>query len=274
MELERLKPTSAGMRHQVNIKKYLLSKNSNICKILSIGKKQQNGRSSITGHITVWHKGGGVKKKIRNMNYFPDKNYSIQIATFYNAKSTSFVSLCYNFLQSKFYNTLSTNNTYSGSLIFAYRTCPEFRLGTSSQLKNIPTGTIIHSISNFSTVKYIKAAGTFGVILQKDVKTDTDVKTDVKIKTCKVKMPSGAIKDFPLNFYCTIGYTSNHLHNLAVIGKAGRSRLKGIRPHVRGVAMNPVDHPHGGQTSGGCPSVTPWGIPTKGKPTKKKYVKS
>jgi len=86
----------------------------------------------------------------------------------------------------------------------------------------------------------------------------------------KVRLPSSKIIEVSPNTYGTVGILSNLQHNLVYLGKAGRNRLKGKRPTVRGVAMNPVDHPHGGRTNGGRPSVTPWGIPTKGKPTVKK----
>ena len=82
-----------------------------------------------------------------------------------------------------------------------------------------------------------------------------------------MRLPSGRIKSISDKCFGTIGTISNSQHSLIFLGKAGRSRLLGTRPTVRGVAMNPVDHPHGGRTNGGRPSVTPWGIPTKGKPT-------
>ena len=87
--------------------------------------------------------------------------------------------------------------------------------------------------------------------------------------SCKVKLPSGSVISVPIDSLATLGSISNSQQNLTVVGKAGRNRLKGIRPTVRGIAMNPVDHPHGGRTNGGRPSVTPWGKPTKGKPTVK-----
>jgi large subunit ribosomal protein L2 len=87
---------------------------------------------------------------------------------------------------------------------------------------------------------------------------------------CKIRLPSGKIIDIYSKSTATIGKVSNFLHNQIILGKAGLNRLKNKRPKVRGIAMNPVDHPHGGRTNGGMPSVTPWGIPTKGKPTVKK----
>jgi len=133
------------------------------------------------------------------------------------------------------------------------------RLGFRTLLKNIPTGTIINclSLQKDKKVKYIRSAGTFGQIIQKN------------ILSCHIKLPSNQIIIVSANSYATIGVISNLKNNLVVLGKAGRNRLMGHRPSVRGIAMNPVDHPHGGRTNGGRPSVTPWGIPTKGKPTVK-----
>ena len=130
-------------------------------------------------------------------------------------------------------------------------------------LKSVPPGSIIHSlsVSSIKNAQYIRSAGTFGQLIQKD------------LQHCKIKLPSGQIITVPLDSYVTLGIVSNFQHNLTYIGKAGRNRLNGIRPTVRGVAMNPVDHPHGGRTNGGRPSVTPWGIPTKGMPTVKKKLK-
>ena len=131
----------------------------------------------------------------------------------------------------------------------------------STKLKNIPTGSLIHSLTNsfnLDKVCFARAAGTFCQIIQRSV------------NIIKVRLPSGKIIELSPEVYATVGVLSNAQHNLVYLGKAGRNRLKGRRPIVRGVAMNPVDHPHGGRTNGGRPSVTPWGIPTKGKPTVKK----
>ena len=89
-------------------------------------------------------------------------------------------------------------------------------------------------------------------------------------KKCKLRLPSGLIVSIKKNSFATIGVTSNLKLNLTSVGKAGRSRLNNIRPSVRGIAMNPVDHPHGGKSNGVMPPVIPWGIRTRGKPTVKK----
>ena len=138
------------------------------------------------------------------------------------------------------------------------------KLGFRTVLKNIPTGSVINCLS-FSKLKnqkinFIRSAGTFGQIVQKN------------FLFSKIKLPSNQIIEVPTSSFATIGSVSNNLQKFIVFGKAGRRRLLGNRPSVRGIAMNPVDHPHGGRTNGGRPSVTPWGIPTKGKPTVKKNV--
>jgi large subunit ribosomal protein L2 len=249
-----------GLRHQLNQEKNLLSKKNNLQKILSKGSKSSNAGRSF-GRITVRHKGGGVKKLFKKL-VFPNKNnFSLLISIFYDARRGSFVSFCYNFITARFFNCLSTLNTFPGSFIFLHKTFPELKLGMFLSLKETPSGSIIHSVYNLDKNTYIKSAGVFGILVQKNLCSGY------------IKLPSGFIKKFPISSVCVLGAVSNPSKNLEVLGKAGRSRLRGIRPSVRGVAMNPVDHPHGGQTSGGICSVTPWGIPTKGKPTRKKNVK-
>ena len=257
MLIQKSKSISNSNRHKVDIKKSLLSKKSKLIKILSAGKKNYSSRS-IYGNITIGHKGSGNKKLYRNV-HFPLKNcFSLLLTVFYDSRRSSFVSLFYDFLSFKFYNSLHTNCTFPGTFVFSYKTYPELHIGSLSRIKDIPAGSTVHNLFVNTESKYIKSAGSFGIIIQKDS------------NFCRIKMPSGSVKKFSLNSLCVLGAVSNNLHNKIVLGKAGKSRLMGRRPHVRGVAMNPVDHPHGGQTSGGVPSVTPWSIPTKGKPTRKK----
>lgn len=264
MKLVKLKPTTNGTRHQLNIKKNLLSKSSRLLKKDSIGKKNQSGRSSITGRITVRHKGGGCKNIYRKINFKNTFYFGIVVAVYYDPNRSSFISLNYNFMTKYFFYSLATNSVYTGSLVLCDEKDVELRLGYRTVLKNIPTGSIIHSLSlnKKSSSNYIRSAGTFGQLIQKN------------INFCKIKLPSNIIIKVPSLAFATIGVVSNLQHNLVVIGKAGRNRKKGKRPSVRGIAMNPVDHPHGGRTNGGMPSVTPWGIPTKGKPTVKKKKKN
>jgi len=261
--LLKKKKTTNGTRHQLIFKKFLLCKNSRVVKTLILGSKSSQGRGFSSGKITVGHKGGGQKNLFRKIDLQICINFSILLAHMYDPKRSSFLSLCFNFYTKKFFNNLSTHLTYPGSFVFSYYTYPESRIGSCAYTLNTPTGSIIHSISKVGEAKYIKSAGTFGVLLNKDN------------FSCTIKLPSGILKKFPVTLICTLGSIANGLHSATVVGKAGRARLCNRRPHVRGVAMNPVDHPHGGQTSGGIPSVTPWGLPTKGRATrKKKYVKS
>jgi large subunit ribosomal protein L2 len=262
--LIKKKSTSNGVRHKLILKKFLLCKKTRLHKASSFGKKVSNaGRSSTSGHITVRSKCSGSKKLFRSFVRQERSNFSILISIFYDARRSSFVSLCYNFLTMQFYNCLATRNTYPGTIISNYKTFCELRLGFTISVEKAPAGSFVHSIQGEKNHScYVKAAGCFGVIMQK------------KSTSMRIKMPSGIIKLFPMDSLCVLGAVSNEYHRLIVYGKAGSSKHRGRRPKVRGVAMNPIDHPHGGQTSGGMPSVTPWGIPTKGKPTKKKnYVK-
>lgn len=253
------KKTSNGVRHQIYLKKFLLCKKLSI-KSLKIGKKTCRGRGFSLGRITVNHKGGGVKQAFRNMNIEKNTFFGIMLGVTYDPKRSSFISICFNLLTFKFNNVITTKNTYPGSLITSYNNYPELSLASLTPIKKVPAGSVVHSIFCESKSVYIKSAGVFGTIVQKN------------FDNCKIKLPSGLIKEFSLNTFCILGCLANTDHFNVVLGKAGKSRLRSKRPTVRGVAMNPVDHPHGGQTSGGIPSVTPWAIPTKGKSTRKKHV--
>jgi large subunit ribosomal protein L2 len=129
----------------------------------------------------------------------------------------------------------------------------DLKLGYRTRIKNIPTGSIVNNLTvNSRTIgQYIRSAGTYGQIIQTDQ------------SKAKVRLPSNIIIKISTEAFASIGMLSNIKHNSTCLGKAGRSRFLGRRPTVRGVAMNPVDHPHGGRTNGGRPSVTPWGLPTK-----------
>lgn len=146
--------------------------------------------------------------------------------------------------------------------------------GSKAYLKDLMIGTIVHNIDD----KYIRSAGCSGIIISKvpSVQTSLDQNTDLFLDTASrlkvtVKLQSGQYKVFSGNTLASIGVISNGDHSTIDYKKAGQKRWLGRRPIVRGVAMNPIDHPHGGgegKSSGGRPSVTPWGKPTKGKPTR------
>jgi len=258
MKLVKLNPVTSGTRHQINIQKNLLSKTNKLMKNSIFGLKHQSGRSSSNGRITVWHKGGGCKSNFREINFSNTFLNGIVVCIMHDPIRNAFISLNFNLDTFLFYRTLATNSVYTGSLVSCNSQKNELCLGNRTTIQNIPTGSIIHSLSPFNVKQktvFARSAGTFCQIIQKS------------IENCKIRLPSGSVINTSIKSFATLGVVSNLQHNLTYTGKAGRSRLNGIRPTVRGIAMNPVDHPHGGRTNGGRPSVTPWGIPTKGKPT-------
>jgi len=258
MILKKLNPVTNGTRHQFNLRKNLLAKKNGIVKNLIKNLKLNHGRSSFTGHITVRHKGGGCKKKMHVLNS-SFNSHALTICQFYSSSHNSFVSLNFELKKFFFFKTISTYNLYPGSLTLNQNTIKDFFIGYRTQLQFFPIGSIIHSISSKNRILYGRSAGVFCQIIERTIRT-------------KVRLPSGNIIYLSNDCFATLGMVANSKFNQIVIGKSGRNRLKGKRPSVRGIAMNPVDHPHGGRTNGGRPSVTPWGIPTKGKPTVKKKL--
>lgn len=260
MQIIRFKPTSKGIRHKVSIKKSLLSKTNDLFKQHIFGFKKSSGRSSSTGHITTRHLGGGCKKKFRILNFSNKSRSSLVLSTMYDPFRSSFISLNFDIIRKTFFRNAATDNVNSGSLVKCNNIKTELKLGNRTKLINLPTGSILHSLSLSDFAKYARSAGLFFQLIQKG------------LFTCQVRLPSGIIKEISVNSFGTMGAISNSQHNIIVIGKAGRNRLLGKRPSVRGVAMNPVDHPHGGRSNGGKQPVTPWAIPTRGKPTVKKLL--
>lgn len=250
-----MKPITNGLRHQVKLEKAALIKNTRVFKNLIKNYKEKNGRSSINGRITSWHKGGGTKKLYRILDFENKPKKAIVIGINYDPNRSAFVSTNFNLKTKTFYNDLATNKVCPGSLIITNYRLSELKLGFRTQLENLPIGTIINSISQGenSKAKYVKSAGASAQLIQ------------IGTKTAQLKLPSNTIIKLPINSFANLGVISNTQHNLICLGKAGTNRHLNRRPITRGIAMNPVDHPHGGRTNGGRPSVTPWGLPTKSK---------
>jgi large subunit ribosomal protein L2 len=265
MKIIKLKPVTNGSRHCQKIEKYLLSRNNKLSKGSIKRIFYSYGRSTSTGRITSWHKGGGNKNLFRSINFLNKDSNSIVISTMYDPCRSSFITLNFDLDKKIFFRTLSIDSIYPGSLVSCKSNLSDLKLGYRTQIKNIPVGSLINSISlnDKKCSQYIRSAGTYGQIIQSS------------FKKAKIRLPSNKIIEVDLCSFATIGIISNLQHNLVVLGKAGKSRHLGKRPVVRGIAMNPVDHPHGGRTNGGRPSVTPWGLPTKGgfylKKRKKNY---
>lgn len=261
MEIIKVKPTSNSLRHHIKISKFLLLKNNRLIKH-SLTKKVSNfGRSSQNGRITSWHKQRGAKRLYRKLDLSNKFKQSVVLGSVYDPNRSSFLTLNFELTNKKFFYNVGGSAVCPGTLTETTGYPTDIKLGNRLQLKNIPTGSIVHSIG-LNRAVYARSAGTCGQIIQLDKQYGS------------IKLPSNQIIRLSVNAYATLGSVSNLKHNLVCIGKAGRQRNLGRRPTVRGIAMNPVDHPHGGRTNGGRPSVTPWGLPTKGGfYLKKKYGK-
>lgn len=256
---KKFKATSSGLRHQVLIEKNTLCRNSNFIKKYVKHIKQRGGRSKQDGHITSWHRGGGNKKKTVPIERPTKATFFICVAIVYDSTRSSFVAIQFNFLTLDFSFSLHTEKCCIGALIESKLNNKSItqKYGSVLCLNEAYTGAIVNSVSTGKKSIYAKSAGTFCQIVQK-------YKNFIKLK-----LPSGKIIESKVNSLATLGSISNKNHSLCILGKAGKSRYNNKRPTVRGVAMNPVDHPHGGRTNGGRPSVSPWGKLTKGVPTRK-----
>jgi large subunit ribosomal protein L2 len=255
MLLKKIKPISNNTRHKIKISKNSLLKNNKLIKKLNVFLKKNSGRCSKTGQITVRHKGNGVKNLSRKITPTNKKHQTLTIGSNYDPKRASFLSLKFDLKKKEFLYDIALENEYPGTLLESNHEKSDLKLGFRNTLKKIPTGSIVSLVGEGKNgkAKYIKAAGNQGQIVNK---------TNLH---AFVKLPSGKIKKFDINETAKIGAVSNQKHFLRVIGTAGVNRRLNKRPSVRGIAMNPVDHPHGGRTNGGRPSVTPWGLPTKCK---------
>jgi large subunit ribosomal protein L2 len=220
------------------------------------------GRNNF-GRITCRHRGGGHKRQYRRIDFkrnkhdVPARVFSIE----YDPNRSARICLLH-YLDGEKRYILWPKGLEVGAEIVAGQEAP-FNTGNALPLERIPLGTMVHNIElNLGKGgQMARSAGSFAQVMAKEGEYVT------------LRLPSGEVRMVHRRCYATIGEVGNAEHENVVSGKAGRSRWLGIRPTVRGVAMNPVDHPHGGgegRTSGGRHPVTPWGKPTKGKKTRKK----
>lgn len=257
MELKFLKPTTPSQRHLILLNKTNLSKNSTL-KTKIKGKKNNSGRNN-EGKITVYHKGNGHKQKYRKINFHrTGLSKGVVCSIEYDPNRNSNIASVYDFINQKLFYIIASKNLTVGNIVESGPNAKPTN-GNSLPISKIPTGYSIHNVSYkpFQKSKISRSAGTFSILEEKGP------------HYAKIKMPSEEKKIVPVNSYATIGVVSNELYFMTKIGKAGRSRWLNIRPTVRGVAMNPIDHPHGGgegKKSG--KKLTPWS-----KPTRKKYKK-
>jgi large subunit ribosomal protein L2 len=258
MLLKKISKKTNGTRHQKNLQKNLLSKYNRLIKKLSIFIHTKAGRNN-SGKITIRHKGGSSVKKLTHVyNVFDFYENAITLCILYDSKRNSFVSLNFDLKKKKFFKSLSIKNLFPGSIIKFQKNLTDYKIGYKSYLINLPMGSIINSISNKKKFIFSRSAGSFSQIIEQTSNFS------------RIRLPSGKIMKLNASFCGTLGIVANLEYKTTVLGKAGRSRLKNKRPSVRGIAMNPVDHPHGGKSNKGKPPLTPWGLPAKNQPTVKK----
>jgi len=259
MAIKTYKPTSPGRRAQTcsTFEEITTSKPQ---KSLLENLKKSGGRNS-NGRITSRNVGGGHKQKYRIIDFRRDKiDIPAKVASIeYDPCRSARIALL-NYADGEKRYILAPLSLKVGDAVISSEQA-DIKPGNAMPIRCIPLGTIIHNIELKigKGAQLARSAGTFAQLMSKDV------------KYAQVKLPSSEVRMILMDCKATIGQVGNVDHENISIGKAGRSRWLGIRPHVRGVAMNPVDHPHGGgegRTSGGRHPVTPWGIPTKGYKTR------
>lgn len=261
--LKNSNPITPGTRHYKYISKNVLAKKNSFLKTATFNIQRSYGRSSTTGHITIRGRSSGCKKLYRKLFFF-NKNYlGIVLFSLYDPNRTAFISAVFDFLNFKFYFVPAIHNVCVGSVIGCKEPNYRYFKGFRYQLLHHLTGSILSflSLNTQSISHYAKSAGTYCQLLFKS-----------KL-FCKVRLPSNQIINISACCFATLGVVSNIYQRFISIGKAGRNILKGFKSKVRGIAMNPVDHPHGGRSNGGCCWVTPWGKPFRFKKTSRSKIK-
>jgi len=261
MGIKKFKPTSPSLRNMAVMNSDALTKGVTPLKSLLAPKKRKAGRNA-HGRITVRHRGGGAKQKyriidfkrqktdipatVKSIEYDPNRTCNIALISYADGVKTYI---------------LASHGLKVGDTIISSDGA-DIKTGNSKLLKDIPVGTLVHNVELHprSGGQMARSAGSYAQLMAKEG------------REALLRLPSGELRKVKNNCRATIGQVGNLEHEQINIGKAGKSRHRGIRPTVRGVVMNPVDHPHGGgegRTSGGRHPVTPWGKPTKGYKTRK-----
>lgn len=261
MALKKFNPITPGTRQLVQIDRSDLHKGAPE-KALTEGLTKTGGRNN-HGRMTARHKGGGHKRKYRVIDWKRMK-WDVEATVErieYDPNRTAFIALIQYTDGEKAYIIAPQRLKVGDKVIAGEKT--DVKPGNAMKLKNMPVGTIIHNIEMKpgKGAQMIRSAGTYAQLVGRDQ------------GYAQIKLASGELRIVLSECMASVGAVSNPDHMNTNMGKAGRNRWKGRRPHVRGVVMNPVDHPHGGgegKSSGGRNPVTPWGVPTKGYKTRKK----
>jgi large subunit ribosomal protein L2 len=260
MALKQFRPITPGTRGLILIERDGLHKGKPE-KTLTEGKKKTGGRNNL-GRVTAFQRGGGHKQRYRIIDW-KRKKFDVPATVErleYDPNRTAFIALI-NYQDGEKAYIIAPQRLQPGDVVIASEKA-DIKPGNAMMLKSMPVGTIIHNIEMKlgKGAQLCRSAGTYAQLVGRDQ------------GFAQIKLASGELRVVPESCMATVGAVSNPDHMNQNFGKAGRQRWKGIRPHVRGVAMNPVDHPHGGgegRTSGGRNPVTPWGKPTKGAKTRK-----
>jgi large subunit ribosomal protein L2 len=256
MTLKTYKPTTKTTRHLIGIDRSELYKGSPV-KTLVEGKTSTGGRNN-HGHITSRRRGGGAKKAYRLVDFKRQKLDMTAVVERleYDPNRTAFIALIKYEDGTQSY-ILAPQRLAAGDKVIAAATA-DIKPGNAMQLKNMPVGTIVHNIEMQPGRggQLARSAGCYAQLIGKDA------------GYAQIRLSSGELRLVRAECFATVGAVSNADHQNTTLAKAGRARWLGIRPSVRGIAMNPVDHPHGGRTNGGRNPVSPWGWKTKGKKTR------
>ena len=260
MAIVKAKPTSPGRRHVVSIVHADLHKGAPYAPLLE--KKSKSGGRNNNGRITTRHIGGGHKQHYRVIDFKRNKDgipAKIERLEYDPNRSANIALVLYADGERRY--IIAPKGVSAGDAVMSGDASP-IKAGNTLPLRNIPVGSVVHCVEMKpgKGAQIARSAGTSAQVVARDGQYAT------------LRLRSGEMRKILSECRATLGEVSNSEHSLRKLGKAGASRWRGVRPTVRGVAMNPVDHPHGGgegRTSGGRHPVSPWGMPTKGYKTRK-----
>ena len=264
MPTKKYKPTTPSRRHMSVPTFEELTKFSPE-KSLVVVKKKNAGRNN-NGRITVRHRGGGNKVKYRLVDFKRPIGSATVIGVEYDPNRTSYIALLENEEGKKSY-IIAPQGLTNGDVVYSGADA-DIKAGNTLPIANIPTGTLIHNIELYPGKggQLVRSAGAAAQLISKEN------------GIAQVRLPSGEVRIVRLDCKATIGQVGNLEHDTVKVGKAGKTRHKGIRPTVRGSVMNPCDHPHGGgegRSPIGRPGpVTPWGKPALGYKTRNKKART
>ena len=257
MPLVKVKPTSPGRRALVKVVSPELHKGDPHWSLLE-PKRRGSGRNN-HGRVTTRHQGGGHKHHLRTIDFRRNKDgiaAKVERLEYDPNRSAHLALLLYADGERRY--VLAPKGVSTGTQLMSGAEAP-IKSGNALPLRSIPVGTTVHCIEMLpgKGAQLARSAGASAQLLAREG------------TYAQLRLRSGEIRKVHVDCRATIGEVGNEEHNLESIGKAGRKRWRGVKPTVRGVAMNPIDHPHGGRSNGGGHPVSPWGTPTKGYKTRR-----